>query len=141
MESLVADIMETEVVTVGENQSMKTVGTRLYQRDIGSIIIHSEEGVPVGIITPTDILQAIAESSPRLSDIPATEYMSRPLLTIEPDQPVRSAVRRMNDEGIEQLAIVDEYEVVGIISRNGVVDAYESLIKAAHEAEQKPKSR
>lgn len=140
MKSLVSDLMETDVVTIGENRSLADVGARLYETGVGSVIVRSEEGVPIGIVTAQDILRAITESNQVLSDIPATEYMSRPLLTIEPHKPIRSAVRRMNEEGVEQLAIVEEYEVAGIIAHSDVISAYESLIQAAHEAEQKPET-
>lgn len=140
MNPLVSDLMKTDVVTIGANQTLADVGTKLYETGVGSLIVHSDEAVPMGIITPKDLLQAIAESSRILSEIAITEYMSRPLLTIERDRPVRSAVRRMNEEEIEQLAIVEEYEVVGIVSQKDVLNAYESLIKAAHETGRQPRT-
>ncbi|MBS3760608.1 CBS domain-containing protein [Halodesulfurarchaeum sp.] len=140
MNPLVSDLMETDVVTIGANQTLTDVGTKLYETGVGSLIVHSDEAVPMGIITPQDLLQAVAESSRILSEIVVTEYMSRPLLTIEQDRPVRSAVRRMNEEGVEQLAIVDEYEVIGIVSQKDVLTAYESLIQAAHETERQPRT-
>lgn len=140
MNPLVSDLMETDVVTIEANQTLADVGTKLYETGVGSLIVHSDEAVPMGIITPQDLLQAIAESSRILSEIVITDYMSRPLLTIEQDRPVRSAVRRMNEEGVEQLAIVEEYEVVGIVSQKDVLTAYESLIQAAHESERQPRT-
>ena len=140
MNPLVSDLMETEVVTIEANQTLTDVGTKLYETGVGSLIVDSDEGVPMGIITPQDLLQAVAESSRSLSEIVVTEYMSRPLLTIKRDRPVGSAVRRMNEEGVEQLAIVEEYEVIGIISQKDVLESYETIIDAAHEAERHPRT-
>lgn len=140
MNPLVSDLMETDVVTIEANQTLAHVGTRLYETGVGSLVVHSDAAVPMGIITPQDLLQAVAESSRTLSEIVVTEYMSRPLLTIEQDRPVRSAVRRMNEEEVEQLAIVEEYEVLGIVSQKDVLTAYESLIQAAHESERQPRT-
>lgn len=139
MTPVVSDLMETDVVTIGADRNLAEVGVRLYETGAGSVIVLSGDDVPIGIITTQDILQAITESDAVLSEIVVTEYMSRPLLTIERDRPIRSAVRRMNEENIEQFAIVDDYEVVGIISRADVIEAYEALIKAAHEAEREPR--
>ena len=138
MSALVSDLMQTDVATIGVNQTLAAVGTKLYEAGVGSLIVHSEDGVPMGIITPQDLLQAVADSGRTLSECVVTEYMSRPLLTIERERPVRSAVRRMNEEQVEQLAIVEEYEVVGILAQADVIDSYESLIRAAHKAERQP---
>jgi|GEM_PF-1174821 len=138
MSPIVSDIMETDVVTVGVDETMATVGAMLYKKGVGSLIVRSDEGVPMGIITPEDLLQAVTESDRVLSEILVSEYMSRPLKTIDEGRPVRSAVRKMNQEGVEQLAIVEEYEVVGILAQTDVINSYESLIQAAHEAERKP---
>ena len=130
--------METDVVSVSETRSLEAVGRRLYEAGVGSVIVESTDGVPVGILTKHDLLQAVAEADRVLADIEATEYMSRPLLTVEPDRPIRSAVREMNEAGVEQLAIVEDYAVIGIIAQKDVLDSYETLIKAAHRAEQHP---
>ncbi|AOW80431.1 CBS domain-containing protein [Halodesulfurarchaeum formicicum] len=132
-----ADLMETDVVSTDAGKSLADVGTKLYEAGVGSVIARSGKGVPIGILTPQDLLRAIAEADRPLTDIPAEEYMSRPLLTIESDRPVRSAVRQMNEADVEQLAIVTEFDVVGIISQKDVLAAYESLIKAAHAAERR----
>ena len=140
MNPLVSDLMETDVIIIGANSSLKDVGAKFYETGVGSLIVHSGEDVPIGIITPQDLMQAITESNRALAEIVVTEYMTRPLLTIQKDKSIRTAVRRMNEEGVEQLAIVDEYEVTGIISQKDVMNAYESLIKAAHRSEQQPKT-
>lgn len=138
MDSLVSDLMETDVVSVGETRTLEAVGRRLHEAGVGSVIVESSDGVPVGILTKRDLLRAIAESDRPLEDLEASEYMSRPLLTVAPDRPVRRAVRKMNEEGIEQLAIVEDYKVIGIIAQRDVIESYETLIKAAHRAERRP---
>lgn len=140
MNPLVSDLMETDVVTIGVDNTLSDAGTRLYEADVGSVIVLSAEGNPVGIVTKHDILRAIAETDRALTEVQITEYMSRPLSMIEPDRPIRGAVRRMNEEGVEQLAIVEDYEVVGIIARKDVLEAYDRIIEAAHEAERQPRS-
>ncbi len=139
MNPLVSDLMETDVITIGANSTLKDVGAKFYETGVGSLIVHSDDGVPIGIITPEDLMQAITESNRTLAEIVVTEYMTRPLVTIREDRTVRAAVRRMNEENVEQLAIVQDYEVKGVISQKDVMKAYESLIKAAHASEQQPK--
>jgi CBS domain-containing protein len=135
MSPVVSDIMETDVETIGPDRTMETVGIRLYEAGVGSLIVRSEEGVPIGIVTTQDLLEAIAAANRDLSEVIVSEFMSRPLQTIGRDRPVRTAVRKMNEEGVEQLAIVEEFEVVGILAEADVVGSYEALIKAAHRSE------
>lgn len=134
----VSDLMETDVAVIGADRSLERAGTRLYEDGVGSLIVESADGVPVGIVTTEDVLGAIATADRDLQAIPVRDRMSRPLLTVRPDRSIRSAVRKMNEEEVEQLAIVDDYEVVGIIAQADVIDAYEAIIKAAHRAEREP---
>lgn len=135
---LVADLMETEVTGIEEFRSIRQAAKRLLSADIGSLIVYSEDEVPVGIVSDTDVLQAVVDADRPLAETPVTEYMSHPLLMIEESTPVRDAVRRMNEEGVEQLVIIEEYDVIGIISQADITAEYEDLIHAAHAAEQKP---
>jgi CBS domain-containing protein len=138
MGPLVSDLMETEVQTIDADQSLERAGTKLYEAGVGSLIVESAEGVPIGIVTTEDVLGAIATADRDLDSLPVRERMSRPLLTIRGDRPVRSAVREMNEQDVEQLAIVEDFEVVGVIAQADVIEAYELLIKAAHDAERQP---
>ena len=138
MGPLVSDLMETEVQTIDADQSLERAGTRLYEAGVGSLIVESAEGVPIGIVTTEDVLGAIATADRDLDSLPVRERMSRPLLTIRGDRPVRSAVREMNEQDVEQLAIVEDFEVVGVIAQADVIESYELLIKAAHDAERQP---
>jgi CBS domain-containing protein len=138
MGPLVSDLMETDVQTIGADQFLERAGTRLYEAGVGSLIVESAEGVPIGIVTTEDVLGAIATGDCDLDATPVRERMSRPLLTIRADRPIRSAVREMNEQAVEQLAIVEDFEVVGVIAQADVIEAYELLIKAAHDAERQP---
>ena len=140
MAPLVEDLMEDDPVAIGVDASVRAAGARLYEAAVGSLIVISEKEVPVGIVTSSDVFCAMAETDESLSEIPVSECMSRPLLTVEADAPIRRAVREMNEEGVEQLAIVEDYDVIGVISQGDVIDAYEDLIKAAHLAEQQTRS-
>ncbi|MFB6132101.1 MAG: cyclic nucleotide-binding/CBS domain-containing protein [Halanaeroarchaeum sp.] len=135
---LVEDLMRMDVVSVSVTATVQQVAKTLLERRIGSVIVRSTERVPVGIVTTTDILEAGIERERPLADIPAAEYMSRPLLTIEADDSVRKAVNTMNDERIEQLVIVTEYDVAGVIAMTDILRAYEEIIQEAHDAEQPP---
>ncbi|AKH97730.1 CBS domain-containing protein [Halanaeroarchaeum sulfurireducens] len=140
MPPLVEDLMADDPIAIGVDASVRDAGTRLYEAAVGSLIVTSEKDVPVGIVTSTDVFRVMAETDASLSEISVSEYMSRPLLTVEADAPIRRAVRRMNEEEVEQLAIVEDYDVIGVLSRGDVIDAYEDLIKAAHVAERQPES-
>ena len=135
MTPLVSDLMETDVQTIGADETLARAGTQLYEAGVGSLIVESGEGVPVGIVTTEDVLGTIATGDRDLAATTVRERMSRPLLTIEKDRPIRSAVREMNAQDVEQLAIVEDYEVVGVIAQADVIHAYEMLIKAAHRSE------
>ena len=135
---LVEDLMERDIATIPVSETMREAARQLLQGGIGSIIVHSDDDVPVGIITDTDVLEAVVDFEGPLAEVPVERYMSRPLKMIEASNTVRNAVARMNEEGVEQLVIVEEYEVQGIISHSDITASFEELIHIAHRSEQPP---
>jgi CBS domain-containing protein len=72
-------------------------------------------GEPRGIVTDRDLRnRVLAEGLP--VETPVRTVMSTPLRTLDSDMPVFGAMTVMLEEGIHHLALVEEGEVVGIVS-------------------------
>lgn len=139
----VRDAMSHEVVTVPEETPFKEVADTLVKRDIGAVPVLDPDGKVCGIITEGDLLakEAYPGGGKRgirgfLSDLVsgrdvewvykaqgtrAWELMSPNIVSIAPDDELREASRRMLQEGIRHLIVLDGDRLVGIISRSDIM--------------------
>ena len=116
----VSSIMTGEVITATADETIKTVCKLMYENDIGSIVIVKrtvdDANKPVGIITERDIVRQIGLSELFVVQTPI-QIMSTPLVTIEPNNPIRDAIEIMQVKKIRRLVVIDDREkMVGIIT-------------------------
>ena len=117
----VSSIMTSEVITATADETIKTVCKLMYENDIGSIVIVKrtvdDANKPVGIITERDIVRQIGLSELFVVQAPIRQIMSTPLVTIEPNNPIRDAIDIMQLKKIRRLVVIDDREkMVGIIT-------------------------
>lgn len=129
---LVSDVMETDVVTEDVDSNLREIARQLVSEHIGSVVVTSD-GTPTGIVTRTDVVRAASVTDEPLSTVPTKAAMSSPLETIEPDATIRRAVRRMTEERIKTLPVLDDMKLVGILSTSDVTSRYSDIVQEAHE--------
>ena len=118
--------MTEDVVTCDVTTSLKAVAERMLRNEIGSVVI-TNDGSPYGIITESDVIGASYHTDELLSNIPTRDVASHPLITVEPSQSLRFVVKRMQDEQVKKLVVVDRLEVVGIITTQDLIAHYGEL--------------
>ena len=127
----ISEVMTTDVETVGPEQTAREAASFMLRADAGSIPVIDGEKL-VGMITDRDIaVRGVAEG--RGPDTPVSELMSDGIICARADEDVDSVVRRMSDEQVRRLPVLDaEDRLVGIVSLGDL--ARESRGEAAHEA-------
>ena len=116
----VSSIMTTNVKTVTEEETIQTVCKSMYENEIGSIVVikRTIDGInPIGIVTERDIVRQIGLSELFVVQAPIRHIMSTPLVTIEPNSPIRSAIEIMQQKNIHRLPVIDNKGImVGIVT-------------------------
>jgi acyl dehydratase/predicted transcriptional regulator len=110
----VRNVMTAGVESTETTSTVQEVARRLRDADVGSLVI-TGEGEPVGIVTDTDLVDVLVDGDDPES-VTAGEVMSSPLVTIGADDSVASSVRRMHDTGVSTLPVVEDGEVVGVVT-------------------------
>lgn len=118
----VEDYMTTEVVTVDEGKSVAEIAVTMGKKRIGSVIVTSE-GKPKGIFTERDLLTTFLREGRSLA-APVKGYASTPLIVAPAWISVYEAAYIMADKHIRRLPLVEEEELVGIITARDLVEAY-----------------
>ncbi len=93
------------------------------QRRFRHIPIVDSQGKPEGIVSDRDLLRVRAEAQRgREERTLVGEMMSRSVLTVVPDTPIREAARVMIQVRIGCLPVVDgNYQVIGMVNRSDIL--------------------
>ncbi|PSQ28976.1 signal transduction protein [Halobacteriales archaeon QS_9_68_17] len=121
----IRDVMTREYVGVSESDTVLDVVGLMRQEETGCVVVLRGSD-PVGILTEWDVLGVVAdESSPR--ETTAASVMSDPVLTVSPDQQLRTAAGKMSRENIRRLVVIENGEVVGVLNERDVIAAAASF--------------
>jgi len=116
---LVKDIMSKAIISVNTETTVFQIAKMMEQSGIGAILVKKNNNL-VGILTDRDFATKIA--SDRLSfDTPVEKVMSSPLITINHDESISAAAKRMTSKKIRKLAVTDNGDVVGLITSTDLV--------------------
>jgi CBS domain-containing protein len=141
MKSTVRDIMTTNVVTVHANASFKDIAMRLRENLVSAFPVLGDDGTVIGVVSEADLLlkEAFEEAAPgdgepgilrglakeKARAGTAADLMSRPAVTVAPEDSVEHAARLMYARGVKRLPVTDAAgHLVGIVSRADVLSVF-----------------
>jgi CBS domain-containing protein len=146
---LVADIMDTEPVTVYPEDTVEAVLRVLRENELPGVPVINSGGRCVGIITEADLvmvgedadlhlphyfelfggfvfLEPLSHFEDRLRKATAAlarDLMTEDPVTIEPHAPVREAARAISRSKHNRLPVVEHGRLVGVVTRVDVLEA------------------
>jgi CBS domain-containing protein len=112
--------MTEPVLTVAPDDRVGNVAGAMAAEGIKSVVVIDEACRPEGILTSSDFVE-IATAGPAATDAPVSDHMTTGVYTVSVDEPVTAAVEAMLAEEISHLPVVEDDEVVGILSMTDVV--------------------
>lgn len=110
------EVMTPDPVTVAKSASLGDAAAVMRDRNIGDVVVVKEDGDLCGIVTDRDIVVTAIADGADPNFTPVEEACSHDLVTLGPDDSVAEAVRVMSERAIRRLPIVDNGELVGIVS-------------------------
>jgi len=130
---LVKDVMTSPVITISEGGSADRAAALMEKHSLGCVIVTTENDKPIGLITERDVVTRIVAKDIQPSKVTAREIMSTPLITIDPEEKLFEAARRMNRLNIRRLGVVYKGKLVGIITSKDIVAIMPELIEIIQE--------
>ncbi|MCK5593398.1 CBS domain-containing protein [Candidatus Bathyarchaeota archaeon] len=130
---IVRDVMSSPVVTIDENALANQVAELMDKHGLGCIIVISKEGKPLGIITERDLVRRILAKNVKPDSLKAKEVMTSPLITIEPDERISEAARRMSRLNIRRLGVMYKGQLTGVLSSKDILSVMPELIENIQE--------
>ena len=116
----VKEIMSFPAITEDEDASVAVILKHIELSRIGGVVI-TKEGKPVGITVDYDIAAKVILKDRSPDEVKAKEIMSSPLITVGSDASVEEACGLMAGKGIRRLPVIEDGELVGIISIRNIL--------------------
>jgi CBS domain-containing protein len=109
-----------EVLKIEASATVFDAIKKIVELNVGSILVTEGDQV-VGIMTERDYLRKIAIFGRTSHDTLVGEIMSSPLIYVTPETTVEESMAIMTDRRIRHLPVVENDEVVGIVSIGDIV--------------------
>ena len=124
----VFDVMSTDLVRSGMDESLDRAVKRMLERDVGSIVVTDGE-TAVGIITKGDILRKAFLKGIDAKDVKAKEIMSKPAVTIEPDATLEESLQLLATKHVSKLAVEKNGKLIGVITATDIIRAVPAQVE------------
>jgi len=112
----VGDVMIKDVVTIKLGSSVEEAACIMMTEGVTHLPVVAEDGQLSGIVTAWDVSKAVALKFTDLDEI-----MTRKVVTAEVGDPIERAAKRMNENNISALPVIDgNLKVIGMVTSDGV---------------------
>lgn len=116
MPQRVSDVMTADPVTLTTDSFLRDAAQAMRDNEIGDVVVTKPDGTLCGIVTDRDIVvRGVAAGMDPASSI-LDDVCKHDLVTVGPNDPVATAVRAMEERAIRRLPVVENGNLVGIVS-------------------------
>jgi CBS domain-containing protein len=125
--------MSSGLHTVGEDATLQCAARVMDEHNIRQVLVVDDGGRLVGLVSYRALLRVLtARPTEEIeADLPIGPLIERDVPTFTPDTPIRAAVRRMVDERLSVVPVVEADRLVGVISEHDLVDLTGALLSRA----------
>jgi CBS domain-containing protein len=119
-EILVKEAMKYNPVMVNPMITVFEAAQIMKKHKIGNVLV-GENKHPVGILTESDILKKVVAEGKNPRDVLVDDVMSTPIIVIDPYVSLEDAMKTMGKCNIRRLPVMENNELVGIITQRDVL--------------------
>jgi len=129
---LVKEVMKTNLVIVQPFTTVLEAARIMKANKIGNVII-AEINHPIGILTESDIIKKVICEGKNAKEVLVEEVMSSPIVVTEPYISLQDALKIMGKCNIRRLLVIENNNLVGIITQRDISRLSPALLEIAHE--------
>lgn len=130
---LVREAMSSPVLSVIEDQNIVEVAKLMRDGKVGALIVTNNDNLPVGIVTERDIVNRVVAKGVTLTSVTASDVMTSPLKTVEPEMSLMDAINLMDKMNIRRLGVSYKGQLVGIISDRNIIRLVPTIVEIIKE--------
>ena len=128
----VGQLMTRNFYFIHEEASVQEAAKFMHAKRIGSLLVKKDDDF-LGIVTETDVVQAVAEQPEAVARLTVREVMSRPIITVDRTMSPHYARDLMADRKIRHLGVMEEEKIVGVISVRDLLAYFKTVSKELGE--------
>lgn len=127
----IQDIMSKTVVSITPEESAGLAARLLTRHNLGILPVCGQDGGLLGVVTDRDIITRCLAAGADPSRVPVQDIMTRQLETISPQDKGEDALRQMARCQIRRMPVVEEGQVVGMVSLGDLARSRRYEVEAA----------
>jgi CBS domain-containing protein len=125
---------DQSVVTVLPESTVAEAAAVLAKYGIGTVLVSSDGKKPDGILSERDIVRHLARNGASILDARVDSLMTKNLKTCGRDARTHEVMRTMTDGRFRHMPVVENGELIGVISLGDTVKAQLSHLEMEKEA-------
>ena len=123
----------SEVATIGAENRVREAVASLGERRIGALPVVEGDRI-VGIMSERDVIYCLRDHGAEVLDWPVSRVMTAPAITVERNVSVLAALSQMTRRRIRHLPVVENDQLIGIVSIGDLVKFRMDRIQEEAEA-------
>jgi CBS domain-containing protein len=117
----IKQIMSQPAVTCCESDNLNTAAQRMWDHDIGAVLVVDDSDQVVGIVTDRDICMAAYTQGKDLSSIPISGSMATTVYSCNASDTLEGAEALMREKQVRRVPVLDgDNRVAGVVSLNDI---------------------
>ncbi|HEX7139399.1 MAG TPA: CBS domain-containing protein [Vicinamibacterales bacterium] len=124
---LVKEVMTSSPICCKPGDSLARVAQMMAEHDCGVVPVVSS-GKLIGIVTDRDITCRAIGAGKTPADVPVSEVMSQPVVTVGQNEDVQVAIDCMKEKQVRRLPVVDDTgKITGIVAPSDLAPTFASM--------------
>jgi len=117
------NLKENQLISVKQSDEVILAIKNMVDCKVGSLLVMSDSGEFIGILTERDVLRFSAERDGDLAWARIEEMMTRDLMVATPDCSIDQAMSMMTEHRFRHLPVMDAGKPIGMVSIGDLVKA------------------
>ncbi|MBT6531480.1 MAG: CBS domain-containing protein [Marinovum sp.] len=123
-----------DVITVQPETTLVEAAAILASNKIGTVVISEDGKKASGILSERDIVRAIAHRGVQALGAPVNDFMTRKIVTCRREATADQVLTIMTDKRFRHIPVVENGEMIGLITQGDVVKAKLSELSMEKDA-------
>ena len=112
----IEQVMTRDPLTVSTDDPVTRAAQVMRDANIGDVLVTRADGSVCGIVTDRDLVMKVVAEGQDPNTVTADDVCSHNIESVASGDPVDRAVKMMRDQAIRRLPVIDEGNLVGIVS-------------------------
>jgi CBS domain-containing protein len=136
----VRDGMTSAVLTVGPAHTLREASRQMSARRVGAAVVTDPEHAGIGILTERDVLDSVGAGQDPDTEVVA-DHRTSDVVFASPDWTLEQAAAAMVRGNFRHLVVLDNQDVVGLLSMRDIVRSWSQAAAASAAASGSPGAR